>query len=208
LENPDIWAAEPDREAAEAVGKLLLQNPAQALSKLQDLADRGSVLSLIGLGYLFENGLSVQFDLSKAEEYYRRAFEKGSNIAAIRLVRMSVRAENYDEAEKILLVSAARNDPQSMYWLGKLYLRPATINEKLQPAVDWLQQAYSRGHQVAGVTLGGVLVKGYFGFWNIFRGVWMLIRGVFKVTYIGGKNLGDERLKDLPGGSGAESLFR
>jgi TPR repeat protein len=79
------WATEPDLAALQSAHCSLRDDPVRAMAELNTLANSGSLMSLVYLGYMFEEGLGVEASLSKAEDFYTRAFASGSISGAFSL---------------------------------------------------------------------------------------------------------------------------
>lgn len=73
-----------------AVVRDMPESPAviEAIKILIQAADYGSNFGSFGLGYVYENGIGVNFSLPSAVKYYREAAQRGSRIALRSLSRI------------------------------------------------------------------------------------------------------------------------
>jgi TPR repeat protein len=69
---------ESDLDALRRAYDDLRSDPSRALLQLRDLADRGSVMSMIYLGYARGKGIGSPVDLAEAEKWFKGAYDAGS----------------------------------------------------------------------------------------------------------------------------------
>ncbi len=198
MEPPEIWANEPDLERLRAANAVLGSDPRHALTIFQDLEKRGSIMSLVYIGHMFENGLGVKQDLSASERYYRRAYEGGSTSGLFSLGAVYWKSGDYVRAEQMFLRGSERRDPRSLYWLACIYLNKTIDNGRYEKAATLLEQAYSMGHIQSGRRLGRLLMTGRFGLLRKLMGLRLIISAAIAGAKIAVLNPSDERVKDLP----------
>ncbi len=100
---------------------------AGSLAYYQKAADKGSLIAMIGIGLLYEDGDGVDQDYVKAADYYRKAADAGSVVA------MGYLADLYDrgylavgdsgaaEAARLYERQVERGDEFALVNLGQLY---------------------------------------------------------------------------------------
>lgn len=192
------WAAEPDLAALQSAYRFLRDDPVRAMSEFNTLVNSGSLMSLVYIGYMFEEGLGVEASLSKAEEYYTRAFASGSIPAAFSLGRTSWKRGDYRSSEKFFSWGTERNDPRAMYWLAAYYLRDRDNRDGLKRAVELLERASSLGHLQSTRRLGQVLMRGHFGIARFFHGLRIYVSTPFIAARLIASDPASQRLLDLP----------
>jgi TPR repeat protein len=77
----DVIKHDPDYDALLAAERLWRSDPETAFPQLSVLAERGSVWSMLLVGYAYQAGQGVTADLAAAERWYRLAFEAGCQQA-------------------------------------------------------------------------------------------------------------------------------
>ncbi|MHB1304854.1 MAG: tetratricopeptide repeat protein [Acidiphilium sp.] len=171
----ELWKQEPDLTQLRYAHDLLTTEPAKALVVLQKLADDGSVMSMIYLAGGFEAGIFGVISLPEAEKWYLRAYENGSYTAQFNLGALYFNSGQYDAAKKIFMNGVSQDDPPSMYWLARIYLRDKGNGESLNRARNLLERAAGRGHFYARRKLSVLTMKGCFGMWKAPRGFCMFL---------------------------------
>jgi len=78
----ELWKREPDQARLNQASLQLNTEPEKALAELEKLASAGSVLSMVYLGHAFRNGIGAAIDVDKSENWYRKASDGGSALAA------------------------------------------------------------------------------------------------------------------------------
>lgn len=172
---PGLWEREPDVSRLSAAFHAMRGNPDHALAELRALADAGSPMSMLYLGYMFAEGIGVPVDLKGAETWYRRAHDNHAPSALCRLGGVLERMGNFDAAEEVFSTGIAAGDRLCIHHLGYLYMQAAFPRRDLNKARGLLAQAASNGNFIAARDLAYLLIKGHFGLLNRIRGVWMLL---------------------------------
>lgn len=198
METQQIWDTEPDIEALGSAVAVLHSDPGRAMLQFQTLEHRGSIRSLVYLGYIFETGLGVNSDLVAAEGYYRRAYEAGSTEGLFLLGALYWKLKNYKDAQKTFAIGAERNEPRSLYWLARIYLRGTSDFRCIENAAKMLEKAASLGHLQSQRHLGKILMSGRLGLSRIFQGVPMYLGAAIAGAKIAAHDPLDERVRDLP----------
>jgi TPR repeat protein len=118
-----LFADDPDPVATRKIAELYRIDPVAALPELMALAERGSVWCMRLLAYSYEVGRGAAADLAEAERWYRRALERGSQQAQLRLGRMAERRRDFAECERIYARGVADRWAPAMYYLAQVKLR-------------------------------------------------------------------------------------
>lgn len=195
MESPQLLSKEPDLEKLRLAHRHLITDPKRALSELEELAECGSLMSLVYLGYIFEEGRTVPADLGKAKELYHRAYDGGSTTAAFCLGDMARKAGDTEKAKGWFEIGIGRGDPRAMYWLARQYL--AENPRSRAEALALLERAYALGHLRSGKAIAVMRISGSSGLRGFLRGLWLYLRFAALVLRIAVTDPMDNKLKDL-----------
>ncbi len=102
-------------------------------------ADTGNALAMYDLGRMWADGLGMEADPDKAQEWYGKALEA------------------FQYAEKNL---PERKKTYLQYRIGKMYLAGLGTEKNPKTAADWLGRAAEKQHKYAQYTLAGLFVSG------------------------------------------------
>ena len=174
LDEKGLWATEPDERRLKSAYQTLRHDPARAHEELTALADRGSVMAMVYIGYAYERGLGINANWQTAVEWYHQAAERGSSLAKCYLGGLLVQQGNDEEARWVLSDEALKQDPLSMYWLAKLALKRQNYEE----ACQYLENAIKKGHIPSQRLLGGILLRGRFGVNSFLKGLRLCLGAV------------------------------
>jgi TPR repeat protein len=136
LDDNELFAREPDLNRLGAARELVSTKFPQGIAELEALAREDSVISMLYLAQAYQR--EEGSDSTKAEMWYRSAYEKNSSTAFFGLGGIYYRRGDIDESEKIFMAGSSRNDVVSMYWLAVIYLSRGGDNKKLhEHAFPW-----------------------------------------------------------------------
>jgi cell division protein FtsN len=127
-----------------------------AVAQWQGPAAKGDPDAMFNMGQAYKLGRGVPMDLAKAEEFYRRAAQKGHIRAADNYGMLLFQAGRQIEAMPWLSAAADRGEPRAMYVLGI-----AAFNGDYAPK-DWVRayalmtRAAQSGLQQATTSLGAM----------------------------------------------------
>ena len=85
MNDDELMAREADVEQLHRACAVLSTNTAQGLAELETLANRGSVMSMLCLGWAYYKKLGANIDLTMAEKWYKLAYQNSSSTALISL---------------------------------------------------------------------------------------------------------------------------
>jgi TPR repeat protein len=190
-----MWENEPDIDELRRLHDLSRIDPAQALSGLRQLADRGSPMSMIYIANAYQNGTGTEVDLVRANEWYRRASAAGSLLASYELGRNHLASNNYEQARETFSLGAGKEYPPSMNMLAMMQIRGQGGPVDLNGARDLLEAAVARGHVFSKRNLGVLLMKGRFGMWQIIRGFVLFIGAIKDALVLVPRDRSHERLR-------------
>lgn len=182
---PDIkWDREPDLGELRTAYALLATNVSAARSKLEELADRGSVASMWYLADAYSRGRFFAKDLDKAKTWYIRAEANGWIPASYNLGREYYTLKDYNSAFEAFSRGAAKNYAPAMYWLARMYEEGLGTTKDINQCRNLLIIAASKGHLFAKRALALLYINGSLGVRKIPYGVWMLVSLVFDIVKI------------------------
>jgi TPR repeat protein len=188
----DPQTDEPDLEQLHRAYQSLASNPKEAVFELQELAAQGSTLSMLYLGHAHQNGIGGPVDLSKAEEFYRRAAERGSLPSSYQLGRMYFDTEKYLQAKDAFEIGAEGAYMPSLQMLGRMYMYGIGVNKDLEMAKDLFERASKKGHVFAKRNLAIILMTEKFNIVNLIRGAWLFAVSLLNVVTL----VATDRLSD------------
>ena len=168
---------EPDLTRLNEAYKLLETDPAKAVKELQGLAELGSLLSMLYLGWAYQKCAGIG-DIKQAEIWFRRAYEKGSRLAIYHLGHLYLKQQEYAKAHEIFSAGATMDYAPAIYCLGQMYMDGAGISKQPDKARTLLERATALGHVFAKRSLARLLMSGRFGFFSIFKGCFLLLGAV------------------------------
>jgi TPR repeat protein len=169
------WTKEPNLEELRTAYALFATDFDLARSKLEELANRGSVASMWYLGDAYSRGEHVAKHFAKAKIWYGRAEASGSIAASFRLGRACYALLDYGPAFEAFSRGAAKGYLPAVYRLGMMYKEGLGTKRDLNECRRLLEVAVSEGHLFAKRDLAWLCMTGAFGARKIPKGIWMAI---------------------------------
>jgi TPR repeat protein len=191
-EHEQLLAREPNLKRLQGAYALLSTDIEKGRSELEELANQGSVLSMLYLATSYKRGPHA--DQSKVERWYRAAYEKNALNAFSGLGTLYYGQGKYDLAEKIFVDGVSRNDAVSMYWLAKIYIEGPKLREKSDEIKHLLERSAAFGQVRAKNRLAFLLMRGRYGVTSIPRGVFLYFSSVVGGFRIALRDPEDRRL--------------
>lgn len=180
------WQGEPDLTELHHAYGLMATDPARAVAKLTELAERGSLMSVVYLAESYKKGIGVNVDVEKADELYNRAAKGGSVVALHHIGRDYLEKSQFSKAEEAFKISADKGYLPSVGQLGKMYAKGIGVPEDLNKGREYLERASSAGYVYAKGELARLLMRGKFGNLARIRGAALFlvaIKDVFVVIF-------------------------
>ena len=177
------------------VGELEKTNPIGAIEKMRTLAEKGSVNSMLQLGWIYQKGIGTATDLKQAERWYRGAVEKGSKQATHHLGTIYWKQKDYAKAHEAFSIGESMDWAPAIYWLGRLYRDGLGVNKQPDKARLLFEQASVLGNLLATNALARMFMSGQFGFLNIFKGLHLFLRARKEVVAACMKDELDDRVR-------------
>ncbi len=166
---------EPDIELlTQAYDRLQKQDPT-AISDLESLSERGSILSNCYLGDLYDRGEIVKKDIDKARYWYKKYASPQHPLGFLMLGRLEYESNDKAAALQWFKKGSECGYLPCMFREGDLYCEDKHDEEQLAQGKLLLEMAAQKGHLFAKRDLATLYVKGVFGKRYVFYGVYLLI---------------------------------
>jgi TPR repeat protein len=145
----------------------------RGLPELEELANRGSIMSILLIADAMRAGWMYSKDLPRAEAWYRVAVKSGSARGLFGLGLTHLLMGRYSEAiQELEEASDARNFPPALNTLAGIYFRGDGVKVDRRRALNLWRRAASLGHLPAKQNLLIQCSCGQFGPWWF---VWSII---------------------------------
>lgn len=170
-----IVSADPDYAQVKEAARRLDSAPEAAFGALLEFAERGSVWGMVQVAYCYHAGRGVAADMTRAEDWYRRAAEGGSQHAALSYGRILWHRGELDRCEAVFGAAAADDWAPAQYWLARTLVRKSRKRATLRRVRPLLESAVAKGSPAAKWFLAYYLVRGWLGLREIpagFRMAW------------------------------------
>jgi TPR repeat protein len=169
-----IWDEAPDIDQARAAIAMLQTDPVEAFQQLLSLADRGSLSGMGQVAYCYYSGkYGVLRDTSRGEEWYRRAYEAGSQRALLSYARVLAARKEYHLRKAAYLAGDAKGWASATFGLAMCLRERAKTPTTLAEVRRLLEKAQDQGSPAATFILSRLYMKGRFGLGHIPRGLLM-----------------------------------
>ncbi|MHB8884752.1 MAG: tetratricopeptide repeat protein [Methylovirgula sp.] len=194
IEN-ETWSREPDLVALREGHRLLKTNANAGIAILEELADRGSAMSMTYIAFAYLKGSGIDRSDLEAERWFRRASETGSILAAHELAKLYLNQGKIDDAFALLSRGANAGYGPSLYRLGKLYLEGNATSTDLVRSQAMFEAAADRGNIFAKRALAMGLLTGKFGKRDIVRGLIIYLNAFPSAIKAAFENPNSDRLR-------------
>ena len=175
LNNGDLFNADADVTRLRQAFEMWRSNPVEAFTGFLVLAEGGSVWSMIQVGVAYESGRGVPLDRIRAEEWYRKAYEQGSDLGLVRAGYLTFKRGDIAEAKTILSVGVSRGLTPAMRYLAWMELRLSKKEDARGRARALYEQAIASGDLAARMLFARSMVRGRFGLRAIPAGIRSLL---------------------------------
>jgi TPR repeat protein len=170
-----IWDREAEQGRLREAHAVRERDPPAAFALLLDLAEQGSVWSMMQVALGYHAALGVPRDMARAEEWYRRASEGGSQRALLEYIRLLWRRSDAARGEATLGGSAGDDWAPALYWRARFrLLRSKTPRRTLKEVRPLLERATELGSPAARRLLAAEMSLGRFGIREIPKGMRMV----------------------------------
>jgi len=152
-----------------------ITDPQDAFRRTLSLAEQGSVLAMIGVGTGYLYGRLVEADTGLGEDWYRRAAERGSRYAQLRLGKALGARGDFDGCERVFAIGTDQDWAPAQFWLAWYRLRRSQSRATYREVQPLLEKAAAQGSPAARWLLGKRMTRGAFGIRHIPRGIRMML---------------------------------
>lgn len=141
------WDDEPLGEKLWDALQLIEHDNSAGLEEIQNLAERGSVLSMMYLGHaLYSGRYGLQKDMKQGELWLKKAADLGSIEACYGLAKRLQEAGRGEDSIKFFRQAAERGYPPAMFLMGLFYYEGRNVEKNLEVARSYFQRAQDAGH--------------------------------------------------------------
>jgi len=166
----------------------------EAHARCRPIADSGSVVAQLYLGWMYQTGKGVDKDLDQAENWYRQAI--AGDPARGEFYLATVRRDRGDQkqAREWFERSAARGYAPAMYQLGRIYRCGYGVTVDRQKAFEYIERAAAKGHLFARRDIARNLLRGQSGIHRVPAGLFALIGVAWQVFKVARRDPYDDRM--------------
>ena len=167
-----VWADEPDSPRVNEAYRLLFSDPDRAYGQLLALADGGSIMSMVYLGWMFRDGIGRKADFPEAEYWFKRVADSGALIGTSYLGELYQIHGDHNKAREIFSIGAAQEYVPAMYLLGRMYVFGSGGFRDDAKGRALLEKCAALGYLRAKAALANMLMRGSDGFRGRIKGLW------------------------------------
>jgi TPR repeat protein len=176
-----LFERDPERDRIKEAFLVMEADPEAGFLRLLELAEHGSVWSMNHVASSYYRGSGVARDPAEAEDWFRRAFEGGSEYAQLRYGKILGQRGDFDRCEEVFGVGVAEEWAPALYWSARYRLHRSKTRETLRQIRPLLERASAKGSVPAYLMLASATLWGGFGLREIPCGVRLVWKGVSKV---------------------------
>jgi hypothetical protein len=174
INDQSLIEADPHKDEVNDAVELLKNAPEKGFEALLDLAQLGSIWSMVHVGFCYATGEGVVADLGQSEDWYRRAFEGGSQWALLVYGRRQYAKHDFDKCEAVFSVEAAGDWAPAQYWLACARIKKSRRRATLRQVRPLLESAMEKGSPAAKWILGYYMSWGWLRLRDIPTGIKMV----------------------------------
>ena len=165
----------------------------EAFEKYRPLAELGSLIAQINLGWMYHKGRGIPQDFEAAERWYRRAEGSNPPEGQFYLGTLYRTQKQYERALECFERSASQDFMPALHALGKMYNTGQGVDIDKAKAYSYFAQAAQRGHLPSKREIAVQMMKGHHGVACIPQGVYRFIRIFWPALQLFWKDPADER---------------
>jgi len=150
---------EPDAKRLSQAYAMLSDRSPQTIGALTELAERGSVWSMLGLGYAYTDATLGTPDLAASEMWCRKAAEAGLVCAHYYLGRLYLMQSRYAEAKQEFEFAASKDYAPAIHYLGRIAYFGWGVPSDTVKGKALFEAASTRGNLVARDMLARDMIR-------------------------------------------------
>ena len=181
-DDSELWRDDDGFDAAQEAIASRESDPERSFRTLLRLARKGSLGSMVQVGWCYSAGKGVVADTVQAEQWFARAAESGSKWAAVCLARIRWPRGDLDGCEKAFGTSLSTDWAPALYWTARCRVKRSNTRETFKAVRPLLERAADAGSPAAGVLLGRLLADGRGGLLGVLRGYVLMIETMTSVA--------------------------
>lgn len=187
---------EPDMERlAYAYGLLQTMPGPKAIRELEELAELGSLSSMVYLGCVYQHGMGTEQNITAAEAWFRCGYEHGSKLAIYYLGNLYLLKKEYLKAEEIFISGLEVGYSPAIFCLGCMYLEGTGVIKQPEKARVLFEKASSLGHVFAKRFLAKMYLSGSYGGNAFIKGIFLLVSAMKDFLMIAKSDPDSDRLR-------------
>lgn len=128
-------------------------DPVKARSWYEKAAAIGNGEAMAELAFYYENGITVEKDIKKAEDFLKDAIAYGYEEALFSLALFYLNRGKEEEALPYMEASASKGEERALYMTGMMYLYGKGTEPDREKGIDYLQEAADQGSEEAAKEL-------------------------------------------------------
>ncbi len=167
----------------------------QGVKALEELAYRGSIMSILLVADAMRIGWIYDRDLSGAEAWYRVAIDLGSARGIFGLGLTHLQMGRFAEARHDLEMAIERNYPPALNSLAGIYFRGDGVSVDKKLALELWRRGASLGHIPAKRNIMRESLNGRLGPWNFIRGLLKFVPIALEIAKMKEVNQYSDRLR-------------
>jgi hypothetical protein len=176
-----LFERDPEQDRIKEAFLVRETDPKAGFLRLLELAEHGSVWSMNHVANSYHRGVGIARNPIEAEDWFRRAFEGGSEYAQLRYGKILGQRGDFDKCEEVFAVGVAKDWAPALYWSARYRLRRSDTRETLRQIRPLLERASAKGSVPAYQLLASATLWGGFGLREIPWGLHLAWEGVSKV---------------------------
>ena len=160
----------------------------EAFEKYRVLAERGSLIAQLLLGWMYHAGKGVDQNLEEAEKWYRKAAVTNSPEGQFYLATLHRTKRQYQQAIDWFEKSASQGYSPAIYLLGKLYYVGEGVAVNKDKAFEYFERAAQEGHLFVRRNIAYDMIKGHRGISRIPFGILVMAQVFWTALKVGLKD--------------------
>jgi TPR repeat protein len=178
------YPGEPDLHRLNHAHDITEKEPARALQEFRLLAEQGSLMSMVYIGWAYGRGEGVEKDLSQAKAWIKRAADLGSPVAQYLLGQLYAKLGETDKAGDLFRLAAEKDYAPALYMLGLLHFTGKGAAKDIAQCIALMERAVALGNPQAKTFLAHHLLTNQPDFRSFWRGMWLGLSARLEFFYI------------------------
>lgn len=187
--------SEPSLAQLQSAYAMLGTAPQEAIIALQALAEKGSALAPLYLGWAAQEGNGTVKDVLKAEYWFKIAIEREEETSAYYLGHLYLALGRHEDSNWAFEKGSNWGHSPATYCLAMNIIDGKAESQSLERARGLLEVASNQGHAFARRALASLYMSGQFGILKIPQGLWLLLQAIVGGGIAAFRGRNDDRLR-------------